>query len=167
MIRAIEKGEIPACVCVIRESFRTVAEEFEFTKENAPRFTAFAVTEERLLYQLETERRPMFGFFERGNVIGYYFLAYGGGECELNNLCVLPGRRHQGTGEALLKHAFVQAKKLGCTKMNLGIVAENEVLRRWYESFGFVITGSRKFDFFPFTCEYLSKNLLENELGNL
>lgn len=159
MIRAIEKSEIPACARVIRESFRTVAEEFGITEENAPRFTAFAVTEERLLYQLETERRPMFGFFENGNVIGYYSLAYGDGECELNNLCVLPAWRHQGTGEALLKHAFAQAKKFGCTKMNIGIVAENEVLRSWYESFGFVFAGSKKFDFFPFTCGYFSKNL--------
>lgn len=55
MIREINKKEIPDCVEVIRKSFMTVADEFGFTRENAPRFTAFATTEERLVYQLEQE----------------------------------------------------------------------------------------------------------------
>ena len=43
MIRPVTEKDIPVCVKVIRESFLTVAEEFHFTKENAPRFTAFSV----------------------------------------------------------------------------------------------------------------------------
>ena len=46
-----------------------------------------------------------------------------------------------------------------CDKINIGIVEENKVLRKWYESFGFVYTGTKKFDFFPFTCGYMEKNL--------
>ena len=45
MIREINKSEIPECVNVIKKSFKTVADEFGFTPENAPRFTAFATTE--------------------------------------------------------------------------------------------------------------------------
>ena len=48
MIRPVTEKDIPACVEVIRKSFLTVAEEFHFTKENAPRFTAFSVDEDRL-----------------------------------------------------------------------------------------------------------------------
>lgn len=51
LIKKIEKKDIPECVKVIRESFHTVAEEFGFTVENAPGFTAFATTEERLVKQ--------------------------------------------------------------------------------------------------------------------
>ena len=40
---------------MIRESFMTVAEQFGLTGENAPRFTAFAATEERLLRQMDCE----------------------------------------------------------------------------------------------------------------
>ncbi len=50
MIRAITEKDIPACVQVIRRSFQTVADTFGFTPENAPRFTAFATDEARLLY---------------------------------------------------------------------------------------------------------------------
>lgn len=41
MIREINRSEIPECVALIRESFLTVANEFNFTQANAPRFTAF------------------------------------------------------------------------------------------------------------------------------
>ena len=46
MIKQINKTDIPECVKVIKESFLTVANEFGFTIENAPRFTAFATTGE-------------------------------------------------------------------------------------------------------------------------
>ena len=160
MIKEIQKNDLPACVQVIRESFQTVADDFGFTADNAPRFTAFATTVDRLEWHLNGEHRPMYAFFADGAVVGYYsLLLQENRECELNNLCVLPAYRHRGIGETLLQHAFWEAKKQGCAKMNLGIVEENQVLRRWYESFGFVHTGTRKFDFFPFTCGYLKKNI--------
>lgn len=43
--------------------------------------------------------------------------------------------------------------------MKIGIIEENEVLKQWYQSFGFAHTGTRKFDFFPFTCGYMEKEL--------
>ncbi len=63
MIREINKSEIPECVEVICRSFMTVADEFGFTKENAPGITAFATTEERLVYQWEQEQRLMFTYY--------------------------------------------------------------------------------------------------------
>lgn len=72
---------------------------------------------------------------------------------------MLPENRHKGIGEKLLNHAFEIAEKLGCKKMNIGIVEENMVLRKWYESYGFVHIGTQKFDFFPFTCGYMEKVL--------
>ena len=49
MIREIRREDIPECVRVIRRSFQSVADEFGFTPENAPRFVAFATDENRLL----------------------------------------------------------------------------------------------------------------------
>lgn len=43
--------------------------------------------------------------------------------------------------------------------MNLSFVEENKVLRRWYESYGFIHTKTEKFDFFSFTCGYMEKEL--------
>ena len=79
--------------------------------------------------------------------------------CELSNLSVLPGYRHKGIGSLLFDHAESIARELGCDTMDIGIVEENTVLRRWYESKGAVHTGTKKFDFFPFTCGYMKKEL--------
>lgn len=160
MIQQIGKENIPECVMVIRESFGTVAEEFGFTPENAPRFTAFAVSEDRLQWQLESEHRPMYAYWEGRKIVGYYSLSLAGdGVCELNNLCVLPEYRHNKIGEKLLLDSFENAKGLGCTKMKLGIVEENQRLRKWYENHGFLHTGTEKLDFFPFTCGYMEIDL--------
>ena len=160
MIRKIDRCDVPGCVKVIRESFRTVADEFGFTEENAPQFTAFAVTEERLNYQLQDENRLMYGWYEGDQVAGYYsLLLQENRECELNNLCVLPEYRHHGIGKELLRHAFQTAESAHCQRMNIGIVEENRVLRTWYESCGFAHTGTKKFEFFPFTCGYMVKQL--------
>ncbi len=160
MIRQITKQDIPQCVDIIRKSFKTVADEYGFTIENAPRFTAFATTVERLSWQLENEPRQMFVYEQDGVLCGYYsLLMQDNNECELNNLAVLPEYRHCGIGKKLLDHAYETAKAQGCKTMNIGIVEENTKLRKWYEQNGAVHTGTKKFDFFPFTCGYMVKEL--------
>ena len=160
MIRRIEKGEIPEIVELIKESFRGVSEEFGITRENAPNYVAFATTVEKITGQFE-EGRPMFAFVgEDGKIVGYYSIGkIGEEECELNNLCVLPEFRHRKIGETLLMDCFEKAKEIGYKKVIAGIVEENQVLRKWYERNGMVHTGTKKFEFFPFTCGYLEKVL--------
>ncbi|WP_303000331.1 N-acetyltransferase [uncultured Eubacterium sp.] len=96
---------------------------------------------------------------EDNQIVGYYsLLVKENGECELNNLSVLPKYRHHKIGYQLLKHAFEKAIELNCSKISIGIVEENAVLRKWDEMYGFVHTGTEKYDFFPFTCGYMEKN---------
>ena len=159
MIRFICREEIPEVVCVIRDSFLTVAEMLGLTPENAPRFTAFATTIERLTWQFDAGR-TMRACEQDGRIVGYYSLdVQDGGRIELNNLCVLPAYRHSGIGACLLEDAFRLAREKGADVLHIGIVEENRVLRRWYEAAGFVHTGTKKFDFFPFTCGYIKKTL--------
>jgi ribosomal protein S18 acetylase RimI-like enzyme len=161
MIKEISQEDISQCVNVIRESFSTVANEFGFTEENASRFTAFATTKERLDWQLNSEHHLMYGYFDANNkIVGYYSLfLLDNQECELNNLCVLPRYRHKKLGQKLLDNAFDNARTMNCKKMNIGIVEENQILRKWYEGYGFTHIGTKKFDFFPFTCGYMIKEL--------
>lgn len=160
MIRKICQDDILQCVNVIRISFSTVAEEFGITEENGSRFTAFAIDERRIYYHLMVEHRPMYGYFIENKLVGYYsLLVKDNGECELNNLSVIPEYRHKKIGHELLEHSFAKALEFNCSKMCIGIVEENIVLRKWYEVNGFVHVGTEKFDFFPFTCGYLEKML--------
>ena len=95
MIREVRHEEIPMCVEVIKKSFITVADEYGFTEENAPRFTAFATTTDRLYWHMDGEHRPMYVFEEDDVLCGYYsLLLQESGECELNNLAVLPEYRY-------------------------------------------------------------------------
>ncbi len=160
MIRKVNREDIPACAELIRRSFMTVADTFGITEANAPRFTAFATTPERLFYHMDVERRPMFAWDEGGALCGYYsLLIRPDGACELGNLAVLPEYRRAGIGGRLLDHAIATARAQGCHAMHIGIVEENAALRAWYERHGAIHTGTRKFDFFPFTCGYMTINL--------
>ena len=156
MIREVRQEEISECVQVIRRSFQTVADEFGITPENAPRYVAFATDENRLLWQMFREHRLMFLDEEDGVIRGYYsLLMKDGGECELGSLSVLPEYRHRGIGTSLLKHSMDTARQQHCSVLNLSIVEENTVLRKWYERNGAVHIGTQKFDFFPFTVGYM------------
>lgn len=160
MIKEVKVQDIPECVNVIKESFITVANEFGITEVNAPGFTAFSITEDKLQKQLIEEHRLMYAFYDNEIIVGYYsILLQGNDECELNNFCILPSYRHKGAGKELLMNVFDVAKGLGCNKINIGIVEENKILKKWYENFGFVHTGTKKFDFFPFTCGYMEKGV--------
>lgn len=161
MIREIDRNDISECVSVIKSSFMTVADDYGLTVDNAPRFTAFAISEDRLYWQLDNEHRLMRAYYlDDGKIAGYYSLCLtDDSQCEMNNLCVLPQYRHNSIGSALLDDAFACAKNAGCIKMNIGIVEENKVLRKWYEDNGFTHIYTKKFDFFPFTCGYMEKKL--------
>lgn len=160
MIRPVEEQDLEHCVQVIVNSFLTVAKELGLTAQNAPRFTAFATTRERLAARLD-QGWPLFLWEEEGKPVGFYSLALppGSRDCELNNLAVLPAYRHRGLGGRLLAHSVEIARQKGQNRMCLGIVEENRRLRAWYEAAGFVHTGVKKFDFFPFTCGYMEKRL--------
>lgn len=100
MIREAKREDIPICVDLIKKSFMTVANELGFTEENAPGFTAFAATSDRLYWQMEHENRRMYVFEENGTLCGYYSLLMQNNEaCELSNLAVLPAYRHNGIGK--------------------------------------------------------------------
>ena len=160
MIREAKREDITICVDLIKKSFMTVANELGFTEENAPGFTAFAATSERLYWQMEHENRRMYVFEENGTLCGYYSLLMQNNEaCELNNLAVLPAYRHNGIGKKLLNHAFDMARNAGCKTVHISIVEENIVLRKWYEDNGAIHVETKKYDFFPFTCGYMKKIL--------
>ena len=144
-IREVTLEELPECVQVIQNAFKTVADQYGFTIENAPRFTAFSINENRLKQQLCVEKRPMYVFLLDGKMVGYYSLALlSEKEIELNNLSVLPEYRHNKIGTKLLQDCFERARKLGAEKIKIGIVEENTVLRKM----DFIIHSHKNLIFF-------------------
>ena len=160
VISEAKLSDLPECAALIRRSFGTVAEKFGITKENAPRFTAFAVDETLLGKHYHDPKRALFKCVSDGKIVGYFSLEkLSDTEVEINHLCVDPDYRKGGIGAKLLDHALNHAAANGFRLVKISIVEENQVLRKWYESFGFVHTGTVKYDFFPFTCGYLEKQI--------
>jgi ribosomal protein S18 acetylase RimI-like enzyme len=66
----------------------------------------------------------------------------------INGLAVAPERQRQGVGRALLTAAAAEARARGARKLTLGVFGPNEGARRLYESFGFLVEGVRREEFF-------------------
>jgi N-acetylglutamate synthase-like GNAT family acetyltransferase len=81
------------------------------------------------------------------------------GVCYLERLAVLPQYRHHGLGKRLVEHIGSEAKKRGLRRVEIGIIAEQDDLRTWYEELRFVVTGEREFEHLPFKVAFMAREL--------
>lgn len=155
----VNADDLSLCLDIIRRSFATVAEEFGLTKENCPGHTAF-MKPEKLREKFDAGDRMYLCDAKNGSV-GFFSLKQTGPSVwELDHLSVLPEYRLQGIGEAMLRFAFQTVKENGGEVIRIGIIEENTRLKRWYERFGFVSTGTKRFAHLPFTVGFLELRLL-------
>lgn len=153
-IRSVQFKELDDCARLIRESFLPVAEAFGLTKENCPSNGAFLETE-RLLLDWESGAR-MYGLYCGEERCGFMELkAKEDGLVTLEKLCVLPAYRHRGYGALLLDTAKKEAAAMGAKKLSIGIMEEHTVLKNWYETHGFVSTGTKQFEHLPFLVGFM------------
>ena len=153
-IKTLIREDLPQFAPIIRKSFATVAEEFGWTQEVAPTFTAY-ITDEKLRDKC-TEDCTLFGLFVEEMPVGFVSLTdQGAGIFELQHLSVLPEWRHCGYGKLLLDHCKACVKAAGGNKITLSLVEENTRLKTWYLAHGFTRTGTKKFPWHPFTVGFM------------
>lgn len=75
--------------------------------------------------------------------IGYTLTTVGRGDAVLGRLCVVPERRRQGAGRALLDEAIASAFETGCEHVTLCTQTHNRGSRALYRHAGFRETASR------------------------
>ncbi len=68
----------------------------------------------------------------------------------LERLAVLPEFRHRGLGKKIVEHIFYKARQMDSKTLSIGIIAEQEELKKWYESQGFIYMETKRFDHLPF-----------------
>ena len=153
-IAKVKSSDLPECLEVIHQSFKTVAEGFGLTQENCPKHTSFIT-----LSFLEAQMNwgwHMYALYAGKKIIGYMSLSKEGEDAfELHNLAVLPEYRHNGFGKLLLDHAKDVVRALGGKLIKIGIIEESDVLKKWYIANGFVHIGTKKYDHLLFTSGYL------------
>lgn len=147
--------DIGVLVETIRRSFQDVDLRFDLTQENAPRHPANCTKE---WIQKDMERGVTYFVIENENLIaGCVALEQANPDlCYLERLAVLPDQRRRGFGNALLTHVLSQARSLGAKRVNIGIIAEQNELKKWYKEIGFVEQESKEFPRLPFDVTFMS-----------
>ncbi|GFI71250.1 acetyltransferase YpeA [Clostridiales bacterium] len=158
MIKRIDSMEqLPVCLEIIHKSFKTVADKFNFTKENCPRHTSFMPIE-----KLEEQYKngfKMFLYSFNDDNIGFFSVKSYDNNLELNTLGVLPEYRENGIGRSIIDFSKKYAREHNCRKIKISIVEENTILRKWYESLGFIHTGIKIIPDLPFTVGFMELTL--------
>ena len=159
MIRELtDMKDFEVCAAVIRDSFTTVADQFNLTRENAPSNPAF-ITIESLISAREKGIR-FFGLFDEQQLIGCIAIEQAmDGVFYLERLAVLPDFRHKGHGSEILRFACEHIREAGGRYISIGIINEHSMLKKWYLYHGFYETGLKEFDHLPFTVCFMEKEL--------
>jgi ribosomal protein S18 acetylase RimI-like enzyme len=153
--------DIECCAEVIREAFKTVADEFGLTKSSAPTNPAF-ITFDRLKQSI-AQGTKLFALLKAEQVIGCIGVEQSQKDEHvffIERLAVLPKARHRGYGTELLNFACSYIKHLHGKTVSIGIIEENKILKKWYIKHGFKETSVKKYNHLPFTVCFLEKQVI-------
>lgn len=159
IFKPVEKeDELINCVTVIRESFLTVAEEFNLTVENAPINPAFIELD--WLIKMKEKGIALFGVYNEDTQIGFVAIEKAKeGRYYMEKLAVLPEFRHKGYGRRIMDFVCDYIRSNGGREIGIGIINENSILKQWYQNYGFREDELKKFAHLPFTVCLMSKEI--------
>ncbi|MBN2535155.1 MAG: GNAT family N-acetyltransferase [Spirochaetales bacterium] len=152
------ESDLSRCVHVLACSFKTVAEEFHLTEQNAPTNPAF-LTIDRLQEYLK-KNITLYGYYKEKELIGCIAIEKSHTENRtffIERLAVIPEQRHKGYGRELIQFALKKIKERKGDKASIGIINENKRLKEWYIKIGFREVSVKTFSHLPFEVCFLEK----------
>ena len=155
--------ELLTCVRLLRKAFGTVAKDFGLSEETAPTNAAFTTLEN--LHVHVRNGMTLYGMFSDTCLIGCVATKKAkdrGTVYYIERLAVLPEVRHRGYGGQLLSFAIDRVRASGGTTVSIGLMDNNERLKKWYISKGFVQHDRRKIAHLPFKVCYMTRELQES-----
>lgn len=157
-IRRATADETELVACLIRSSFRDVAERFNLDPENAPTHPSNCQPD---WIRSDLARGVSYYLLSsHGSVAGCVALELASPSLAyVERLGVHPRQRGRGFGAALLRHALQEARSAGVSVVSVGVIAEHVELISWYERLGFSRAGTRRFGHLPFAVMYLEQVL--------
>lgn len=158
MIFKVEKAQLPECLEVMHAAYDVTAKQFGLTADNCPYRGNADLPLDELAAEFDSGA-AMFGWRENGYTAGFLSIRVDGDTAKINDLVVLPEHWHKGIGSELINCAKRFARERGVINLTLGMIDDNELLRRWYERHGFVTVRRKKFAGAPFTVGYMEQKL--------
>ncbi|MBU5360300.1 GNAT family N-acetyltransferase [Enterococcus raffinosus] len=163
-VRLLEQNDLEAAARVIRDSFATVAKEFNLTIDNCPTNGAFTQTK-HLRMDLEKNNR-LYGVYLEKEMIGFFELVYQKeAQVTLEKVAIISSERGNQYGKYILDKAREIAGNEHIKQIDIGIIKANTRLREWYQKHGYQIVRSQNSTHLPFEVLYMKLDLT-NEVAN-
>lgn len=157
-IRHLEDVDLELAAQVIRESFATVANEFDLTLDNCPTNGAFTQAK-HLKIDLEKGNQLLSVYLGK-KMIGFFELVYNeDNQATLEKVAIIPSERGKKYGEFILTKAREIAQNDHMERIDIGIIKENIRLKEWYQRNGYQIVRSQNFAHLPFEVLYMQLDL--------
>ena len=121
---------------ILNKAFLAFAQEFNFTKENAPNHLAF-IAPDNINVWLNNGFK-MYGYKIGKEIIGCIGYSYiKEQEYLIERLAVLPEHRNKGIGKELVKYIENEISKKNGNISELHVTDKNITLKKWYEKQGY------------------------------
>ena len=137
MENIIEINDNKIITDILNKAFTTVAQQFNFTKENAPTFPAF-INSDRIEGFLQKGLK-MYGYKSNDLIIGCVGYSYYKDNIYfIERLATLPEYRHLGIGKKLINFIENKIVEIGGRIAEIHVVDKNIVLREWYKKLNYL-----------------------------
>ncbi|MGM0166268.1 hypothetical protein IGI39_001227 [Enterococcus sp. AZ135] len=163
-IKCLDQDALETAAQVIRESFMTVANEFDLTIDNCPTNGAFTQAK-HLKIDLE-KGNQLFGVYQGKKMIGFFELVFNENyQVTLEKVAIIPAERGKNYGEFILNSAKEIAYENNIKHIDIGNIKNNFRLKQWYQKNGYQVVCTKNYSHLPFEVLHL-KLKLKDEVGN-
>lgn len=170
MIKMFSNNEIENYTNIIKRSFETVADDLEMTRDTFPASGAFI--EKNDIRKLLNKGGTLFGLYKI-NATSQVLIACIAlikkttSKYKIMKLAVLPEERNFGYGGLLMAFAEAYITHNCGQVISLGMVSENQVLKKWYQTKGFIITKVSPYKHTTYSICFMEKNLDVNKTSKV
>jgi ribosomal protein S18 acetylase RimI-like enzyme len=158
MENIIEINDSKNITTILNKAFMTVAQKYNYTKENAPGFPTF-INYDIIEGQLNNGLK-MYGYKMDDKIIACVGFSYNKGQIYfIERLATLPEYRHSGIGKELMNFIENKIKENGGKMAEIHIVNNNETLKKWYKKLGYKEIRVEEPKILPFKVGIMNKEL--------
>jgi ribosomal protein S18 acetylase RimI-like enzyme len=158
MENIIELNDSKNITSILNNAFMTVAQKYNYTKENAPGFPAF-INYDVIERQLNNGLK-MYGYKTDDKIIACVGYSYDKGQIYfIERLATLPEYRHLGIGKKLMDFIENKIRENNGKIAEIHIVNNNGILKDWYKKLGYKEIRIEEPKTLPFKVGIMNKEL--------